>query len=86
MAKKFNEIYASAKETVYADATLALPLLAATNKTVQLSPVLKSNGGAATAKYNVQRLKRAKVKDVANANANTTTSALAILDSFSPLD
>lgn len=87
MAKSFNQVYVSAKETAYADATLALPLLAAANKTVTLSPVFKSNGViGTTSQYNIQRLKRGKVKAVANANANTTASALAILDSFQTLD
>lgn len=87
MGKKFNEIYETAKETAYSDETKALVVLGSINKAVgEVSPVLKSNGAAGTAKYNIQRIKRGKVKTVANANANTTSSALAILDSFDAVD
>lgn len=86
MAQKFNIVYNAAKETAYAQASASLVLAASLNSMIQFVPVLQHNGsvdsGATTAEYNIQRVKRIKGADVANSTANTTSAALAALDTF----
>lgn len=90
MAKKFNIVYKAAKETAYANKAAALVLAASMNSVVDFVPVSAPNGtvdmGATTAEYNIQRVKRVKGADVANANTGTTAAALTALDTFSQVD
>lgn len=90
MAKKFNIVYKAAKETAYGNQAAALTVAASLNNVVTFSPILGPNGsvdaGAASAEYNIQRVKRIKGAEVANATVLNTTNALAGLDGFSTLD
>ncbi len=96
MAKKFNEVYTTAKQTVYGELDNALTVAASLNSTVAFSPVLSPNGSNATEKYNVQIAKRNKSKTIGNGNTVDTTTGdvasmttadnLAILDSFGKYD
>lgn len=87
---KFNIVYKVAKETAYSNAASALVVAASLNSSVDFSPVVAPNGtvdmGAASAEYNIQRIKRIKGSDVANVNTGTTGAALAALDTFSKVE
>lgn len=90
MAKKFNIVYKVAKETAYANEAAAFVLGAAMNSVVEFSPVLAPgatvDAGAASAEYNIQRIKRIKGAAISNPMAGTTTAALAALDTFSKVE
>lgn len=86
MAKSFNQVIKRANAKMYSNTAMALVLMARMNTAVDFQPVLAPNGGTdltKTSSYMVQReLRPTGVKTVANANAGTTASALAVLDSF----
>lgn len=90
MAKNFAIVIKGAKETTYADVSMAFSLAASLNPMVRFTPLQKSNGTAGSpttsAQYWIQRGKRIKAKEVANPNSGKTSDALAILDSFSRVD
>ncbi len=96
MPKKFNEVFLTAKNTVYGEIDNALVLAASMNSIVKFKPILSPNGSNAIEKYNVQIAKRNKSKSIGKSGTVSTSSGdlasmttadnLAILDSFGKYD
>lgn len=97
--KKFNQIFETAKLTVYGNIDNALAAVAAANTAVQFKPLFSPNGTNIHEKYNVQVAIRNKSKTFGAAASNpdvtlssgktgemTTADALKIFDSFGRYD